>query len=204
MTSAAATARPRLARRQQKKRSATPIANVAARATPSEHADLHEEAERGIAVLVERVAELEQRAEVVVQSREREDEEKRGRRRPRRRRASPGPCPIAASQTPSGQRKNFTAPARPIGEPRREARRRGSARRARRAGRGTVSGATTRISPITGGHSANAPYTRQSRTPTMRSESSAARARGSRSPSRPRRARGTTTARRETQRAAAR
>ena len=71
----------------------------------------------------------------------------------------------ASSQRPSGQRKNFTAPASPSASPGRtvESRYRQTIAASRQR---TGVRCEIRISPITCGQSAVAPYTRQSRTPT--------------------------------------
>ena len=117
--------------------------------------DLRQEAERRVAVLVEDPPQLEQRPQVVVEAGEGEDEEQR-RTGHDRGDAALARRPDAASQIPSGQRKNLIAAARPTAS-RGATARRGTATRAPTSRHRNGVRCETRISPMTEGHIAKAP-----------------------------------------------
>ncbi len=98
-----------------------------------------QEAEEGVAVLVERAPELEQRADVVVEAGEREHEEQR-RRREDRATSARAPCRSRRARRRAARGRTSRRP-RDRARGRERAAGRDSARRARRAGRGTASGA---------------------------------------------------------------
>ena len=139
--SARARARPRRRARgspgASRRRAATRAERRTSRcgATPRTHRAATRKPERRVAVLVERLARARSstagsRARLVNGRTRRSEAPATAAARTAR-----GARPIAASQTPSGQRKNLIAPARPTASPGREAHGRGSATRARGAGR---------------------------------------------------------------------